>query len=278
MSTIRNAVIVSDLHCGCQLGLCPNKVTLDEGGTYHSSTIQKKVKAFWDYFFRERVPLMTRGEPYVLVVNGDAIDGSHHGSTHQISHNIKDQMDIAYEILAPQVEKAAAYYHIRGTEVHVGKSGCNEDMLATRLGASPDAEGRAARYQVWLQIGEGLAHILHHIGTTGSNAYESTALTKELAESYTEAGRWGRRPPDVVVRSHRHRAFQITGPSKGGYGICCTTPGWQLKTPFTHRIPGARVSEPQFGGIVLRYGDEDGLYSRSWVKSIGRSKVEVVEV
>jgi PTS system nitrogen regulatory IIA component len=41
----------------------------------------------------------------------------------------------------------------------------------------------------------------------------------ELAEAYTEAGRWRNRPPDVIVRGHRHRHIEIRVPTALGYGI-----------------------------------------------------------
>ena len=40
----KQVVVVSDIHCGCRLGLCPKEgVALDDGGLYMPSRIQKKV-------------------------------------------------------------------------------------------------------------------------------------------------------------------------------------------------------------------------------------------
>lgn len=271
-----NVVVISDLHCGCQLGLCPpNGVTLDEGGTYQPSEQQRKVWGYWLMFWNDWVPMVTRGEPFDLVINGDTLDGVHHRSTHQISHNLKDQKHVAQEILEPVIEKAENLYVIRGTEAHVGPSGVLEEELARDLKAVPNDIGQHARYDLWKRIGdEGLIHILHHIGTTGSNAYEGTALTKELTEEWNEAARWGEEPPDVVVRSHRHRKYECRAPSRKGEAICIVTPGWQLKTPFVWKLPGGRLAPPQFGGILVRWGNEDNVFTRSRVWTIGRSKPE----
>jgi hypothetical protein len=113
---------------------------------------------------------------------------------------------------------------------------------------------------------------MHHIGTTGSAHYESTAVTKELTESYTQAGRNRLEPPDVVVRSHRHRHIEVRVPTSLGYGISFVTAGWQLRTPFAYKIPGGRVMTPQIGGSLIRQGDED-LFTRHKIWDIGRSKV-----
>ena len=149
-----------------------------------------------------------------------------------------------------------------------------EERLAETLGAVQNKEGQYARWELWLRVGNGkghLCHFLHHIGTTGSAAYESTAVHKELIESFVEAGRWGDEPPQVVVRSHRHRHFEERIPGAAGYIIATVTPAWQGKTPFTWKIPGARIAQPQFGGVLIRAGDEE-LHSRFRVWRLERPK------
>lgn len=270
-----NIIVCSDLHAGCSLGLCPPEgAQLDEGGVYKPSKLQGKVWEMWTEFWEEWVPRVTRGEPYTVVMNGDAIDGVHHGSTTQISHNMKDQVALARRILEPIVDKCEGrYYHIRGTEAHVGKSAEHEETLARALGAIPNDVGQYARWDLWKRLGPHLVHFLHHVGSTGSSAYESTAVYKELVEAFVEAGRWGDQPPQIVVRSHRHRCLEVRVPTVNGYGIAVVTPAWQLKTPFAQKIPGARQSQPQFGGILIRLGDEE-IHTRLKVWRIQRSREE----
>jgi hypothetical protein len=116
-------------------------------------------------------------------------------------------------------------------------------------------------------------HLLHHIGTTSSAAHEASAVNAELAAEYVEAGRWGRTPPDYVVRSHRHRSIGVEMDSARGYAAALVTPAWQLKTPYVWKIPGARLSEPQLGGLIIRLGDEE-FYHRRKVWSMDRSPEE----
>lgn len=278
---INNLIVVSDTHCGCRLGLCPPEgVALDDGGRYEPSSAQQKVWSIWRDLWDEWVPRVTKGEPYDVVMNGDALDGVHHGAVTQVSQNLADQATIAIACLGEVAQCAhksgGRYWHIRGTEAHVGKSAQEEERLAQALGAVPNEAGQHARWELWKRIGPGsghLCHLLHHIGVTGSAAYESTAVHKELTEAFVEAGRWGDEPPQVIVRSHRHRHYEIRIPIGAGYGISTVTPGWQLKTPFTYRIPGARVAQPQFGAVLIRAGDEE-LHSRSFVRRIERPKEE----
>lgn len=247
---------------------------LDDGGTYLPSHFQLKLWSYWEEFWGSWVPEFCRGEPFAVVHNGDAIDGVHHGSTTQISHNIGDQIELAHAILRPVVDACEGrYYHIRGTEAHVGQSGVHEETLAKRLGAIPNAEGQFARYELWKRVGGCLVHCLHHIGSTGSAAHEASAVNAELTAMYVESARWAKEPPDFIVRSHRHRSIAVDMDSAKGYAAAIVTPAWQGKTPFAWKIPGARVSTPQFGGIGIRQGDVEHFYRRK-VWSIERSPVE----
>lgn len=274
-SPVNNLVVISDTHSGCRLALHPNEPSqLDDGGTYNPSRIQRKIWNYWDEFWGEFVPDATRGEPFAIIHNGDAIDGVHHNSVTQISQNLEDQSAIAETLLKPVVQLCEGrYYHIRGTEAHVSKSGREEERLAKLLDAIPNTEGQYARWDLRKMVGEKLVHLLHHVGATGSQAYEATAVHKELVESFIEASRWGQQPPDAIVRSHRHRNIQIIIPSEHGNVLAVVTPGWQCKTPFAWKIPGARISTPQFGGLVIRYA-HNRLFCDAKVWTIEPSPIE----
>jgi hypothetical protein len=281
---INNVVVVSDTHCGCRVGLCPaDGIRLDDGGRYGPSGLQRKLWGMWRHFWDEFVPEATRGEPFDVIHNGDAMDGQPHGSKTSISTNLVDQQRIAKACMEVPLSMSARrnYYHVRGTEAHVGKSGENEEELAETLRAKPNGEGQYARYDLWKEIGGTyLIHALHHVGATGSQAYEATAVHKELTEEFIEAARWSRKVPDVIVRSHRHRSIEITIPTQRatdrhetGVSRAVVTACWQGKTPFAWKIPGARLSTPQFGGVVIRAAHGE-LFVRHKVWTVERSKTE----
>lgn len=269
-----NCIVVSDLHVGCQMGLMrPSGAKLDGGGKATPNRLQRKVWRWWREFWDEWVPSVTEGDPFVLVVNGDCLDGVHHGSTTQWSHNMEDQRRAAADILRPEVEKAAEYYHVRGTEAHSGQSCEHEEALARELGALPTMNNYA-RWELWKMIGRGLAHFSHHIGVPTTMRGEPTSPMNELSEAYALCGRWGGRPPDWIVRSHRHTSIEIRIPTRNnGRATVTTTPAWQLKTPFTYRCSGARQSQPQIGGILLRCGGDE-LYTRHFTKTLQRPRIE----
>ena len=271
---LNNLIVVSDLHCGCRLGLCPPEVQLDDGATYKHTPIQADIWRRWKEFWDKWVPQVTRNEPFVVVLNGDAIDGKHHRAVTQVSQNLTDQARIARQILQPVVENCRGrYFHIRGTEAHVGPSGQEEERLAEELGAIPDREGRYARWELWIEIGVGLVHLTHHIGTAGSLAYETTAIHKEGEQALVESARWGNRHPDVIIRSHRHRNAETRIQTAHGFLTSCTTAGWQAKTPFVFKIVGGRQTLPQVGGTLVRSGDED-VYTRHCLWNLKRPQTE----
>ena len=275
----RNVVVISDTHVGGRTALCPPTVQLDDGGVYTPSKQQKILYGWWREFWDEFVPHVTKGEPYVVVHNGDCVDGAPHGSVAQISHLMDDQVVAAIDLMGPIVrnKKVQSYYHIRGTEAHIGKSGELEERTAKALGAVKDDDGRFARWELWLRMGDGknehLVHFLHHIGSTGSTHYESSAVMAELAAELTEAARWGENPASAIVRSHRHRSIEVRIPSSHGWRFAVVTPAWQLKTPFAYKIPGARLAPSQIGGIVLRVVD-GYLFTVPFVKTIARERPE----
>jgi hypothetical protein len=248
------------------MGLCPPVVTLDGGSVYAASQFQLWLWERWEEFCNVWVPHVTKGEPWDLVVNGDALDGVHHGATTQISHNLNDQALIALEVLKPLVARAESYYHIRGTEAHVGKSGAEEERLARELGSIPDSDGRHARWEYMHEMmGEDgkprNVHFAHHINNA---MFTATTLSRHLNQMYTRAGKWEGKIADVIVRGHQHRYSQVQLAGKRGLAIGAISPGWQGTTPFGYRIA---AEPPEFGGMVVRVGDE-GLYTRAKVWSL----------
>lgn len=275
--SVRNLVIISDTHCGCRLGLCPGKgVAIDEDGFYAPSRLQKVVWSWWEEFWGEFIPKATKGEPFDLLHNGDGVDGAPHHAITGISQNPSDQLNIALACLREPVrqcfDSGGKYYHIRGTEAHVGKSGSQEEELAKQLGAVKNSAGQHARYEIWYKMGKHLVHCLHHIGTTSSAAHESSAVNAELSALFTESARWGERRPSVIVRSHRHRAIEIRLPTESGFVTSCVTPAWQLKTPFAFKIAGARLAPPQIGGVLIRLDSDGNPYTQMFVRSIKRDR------
>lgn len=276
-ATVDQCICISDLHFGCRVALCPpSGFPLGDGNLYHPGATQLAIWRAWREFWDEWVPRVTRGEPYAVVINGDLVDGVHHGSVSQFTHDISEQRELAEMVLVPELAGAAAVYVTDGTEAHAGKSSQDDRTIAKAIGAVPNETGRHSRGDLWLALAGGrcLVHFAHHIGTTSRLSYETTAVMAEMDAFLSESARWGDQAPDVIVRSHRHRHIRAIIDGHRGDIIGCVTPGWQGKTPFVYRIPGGRVTLPQIGGILIRAGDEEN-YVRAFTRTLPRSKVEV---
>ena len=253
---IKHIVVVSDLHAGSSVALCPPAIELDDGGVYQYSSYQSELYGWWAEFWESWVPRATSGEPYAVVINGDIIDGAHHNTSTLVSSNIADQARLAKTLLRPVREKTSRLFIVRGTEAHAGESGREEERIAEELDCvGPRDAVTASHWELQLLLNEHLIDFSHHIGVTGSSAFESSALCRELTNLFTESGQWNKPPPYMAVRSHRHRYCQVTLPADFGETTCIVTPAWQLHTPFCRRLSNPRV--PQIGGICISpHGDE----------------------
>lgn len=261
-------VVVSDLHVGCELALMPEGgYVSDNGNPKPPSQIQNKLhewwKEFWSWADRET------GGKYNVVVNGDAIDGVHHGSVSQWSHNKDHQRGAAVQLLMPVRERASQLWIVRGTAAHVGESGCDEETIARELKADRiGGRGSFSHWQLFYGCDDYLVHFAHHISTSMSPFAKSSGLQREMALGYMNSGRWKDKPPDVYVRSHRHECSVVGEPSESGMTWCWVTPPWQLTTPYMHKHPRGGAM-PEVGGLLLKFGDE-GVYGKPWIRRVSR--------
>jgi hypothetical protein len=100
-------------------------------------------------------------------------------------------------------------------------------------------------------------------------------LTKEVVNMYSNVGRWEHHEPcQVLVRSHRHQMAEYRTLCKNGLVQAFITPGWQLPTPYVYRLPGARANLTQFGGSLIRVGEE-GPVTKHFALPINGKTVEV---
>lgn len=237
---------------GCKLGLCPPVAEMDFDTSITQSPAQAVVWNWWREFFDEFVPWATGGEPHVLVHGGDVVDGVHHRSTTQATHDLAAQEEMAIAVLEPEVERAAAFAVIGGTPVHAGESWSSERRIATRLGAM-----RSGKQPVFMEMNyrlgeEVVINDMHHISTTGMHHTEANGVFREAMEQMMTMAKAGGKAADVFLRHHRHRNFHCDGTLHDGKRWhSLAVPGWQLKGPYTWKV-GARNHLPHFGGVVIR--------------------------
>lgn len=243
--------VVSDLHCGSTLGLCPPQgVQLDDGGQYVPSAAQKALWACWlDYWKAVATERRKRGDKLIVCINGDAVDGAHHGTTQIVTENLPvTQHEIAMATLAPMLKlRPDSIILIRGTEAHVGGSAAYEERLARELDCVPDPKSGASSHWHFQADSQGVMLDFAHHGRLGQRPWtKMTGPGTLAAQIVLAAAKHGSRCPQVVVRSHYHQ-WADSGDNFAARVVQIA--GWQLSTSFVHRI--AAGSLPEVGGILI---------------------------
>ena len=247
-------VTVSDLHVGSDTGLCPQNARLDGGGTANPNKFQATLLLYWEHFWNEWVPEVTKGaEEVVVEINGDIIEGNHHNTVGLWTNNTETQAANAIDLLKPIKRRYPKMFLIRGSEAHSGPGSMAEERIGRELDCPQDELGKYSHWQLWLDTGGVIFQFAHHIGVTSSAAYETSAPMRELVAALIEATQWGQPMPRVIVRSHRHRFVPVSIPSLFGRIECVITPSWQLRTPHVERIDRMRM--PHIGGVVFLVED-----------------------
>jgi hypothetical protein len=252
MPDIKLLAIVSDLHAGSTYGILPPGFHTRNGNEIGLNDYQKWIWDCWGDCWGWFDKLRGK-EDYTLVMNGDAVDGFHHGTTEIWTNDESEHGIAAYHVLKEPASKAASVFLTEGTESHTRG---HEHGLAYQLKAKgskvimPKGSGGA-----WptLDISVHGTRIKfdHHIGTSMRSYLEASQLGIVLGNMRSEYARAGHDCPKVLVRAHRHRY----GLFSDGYGMTVVTPAWQLLTRFGRRVVPDAV--PQIGIVVLDWRDKE---------------------
>lgn len=245
-------VVLSDIHCGSKLGLMPPGF-VDIGG---NEIKQNPIQAFlWDAWRRAEdfIGQVADGDPYALTINGDAIEGVHHGGHQLISNQKDDHIACAEQILRPIARPAREVFMVKGTECHTTET---ELTLGKILGAvkDPDAHRRKAahafdRLQVNMHGCE--CAFSHHIGVSIRDYLEATQLSVVANQELAAAARNRETPPRVIGRAHRHRFGAFTN----GFELVFVTPPWQAQTRHVHKVVTGVRCHP--GVVILDWRDSE---------------------
>ena len=246
--------VVSDVHAGSTVAVCPPEISLDDGGGYVASKAQQWLWQNWLAFWATAGETADRLNADLYVVfNGDVTEGDHHGTRQILSGNPNAQAAVVDACMRPVLALAPARLaFIRGTEAHVGKSAAYEERIARGLEkdgrpviADPDT-GTASWWHLRMDIHGHRLSFAHH-GRMGQRPWTRGNVVLNLAaEIFYEHAARAETPPALAIRSHLHRYFD-TGSAHPVRVI--QTPAWQLSTAFIHRI--APDSLADIGGVLI---------------------------
>lgn len=241
-SGTRLIVAVADIHCGSTYGLMPPGFTTLEGNEILHNPIQRWLWQCWTDATTRWLPTILRGDPYALVVNGDAMEGNHHGTREIVSPETGDHFTAAEAVLKPLADAAEKTFLVEGTDCHVGN---HEHGLAKNLKATKDPDSQKPAWPILTLIAAGCRYrFQHHISTTGRTYLEASGLGIYLGNEQLEAAKNGEPFTQVLCCAHRHRYGEFRDAS----GLSIVIPPWQMLTKHGRKgVPSARTRP----GIVV---------------------------
>jgi len=231
-------LVISDPHCGSDVGLMPPSVIL-ENGTERGHGNNKKLKWIWQSFLAATANALEviNGDPFILTFNGDIIEGIHHRSDEVVAAKIIEHVGIAAECFSTLVGQASKTLVTKGTECHVRDM---ETVFMREL----NIPGKAMDVQQY-EINGCLVDARHHMPATSRLHLEASGLGVVMANCRSNMLRAGHSVPKVFLRAHRH----CGGDYCDGESMILVTPPWQMLTRHAHKVVTDAI--PRVGMYLL---------------------------
>jgi len=207
----KRLVVISDLHCGSNVGLTPP--------SWHDSPpadaprgVQKRAefrRKQWR-FFADTVKALQPVDR--LIVLGDCIDGAQPkaGGVELIARDRNEQVRMAVDCIQEVKAKRVAFVY--GTGYHVGAEEDFEDQVAEPFG------GEIAAQQD-IDINGVIFNAKHYAGNTASPPSRFTFLSAEQVRQLLWASHEQQPKADVILRGHAHR-YAVCG-EEGWMAFLC---------------------------------------------------------
>lgn len=258
----KNLVFVADTHIMHNLAVCPPTLVLSNGSMVSQHPLRDKIWQHWCHFWDYQLPKWIGDEKFIVVVNGDLIEGYTNRILSFISTNPADFTLAGAALLRPIIERSncAGLILITGTDVHVGIEGFYEHQVFQILAASNRDKLLGIFNRKTLRVNGVSISVAHHISGSYRSSSRGTPLAVELAETNVNYALAGESPPDIIIRGHSHIYREYTYNNQ----TVITLPAWCLVTHHAiNRIPTARTDPTlaTLGGILLQI-DDDGEWIR----------------
>lgn len=237
---VAGVVVVSDLHCGSSVGLWPEGAKVSYGNTIGlgDNLHQQWLWSCWTDM-QARIFEHFKGAPWALIVNGDCIEGRHHGTQEVVAAKMKDHSSAAIQALLPLAKVAAKSYFVAGTECHTGDW---EEYIAQECG------GKFCGDKALLEINGTLIDVAHHMPTSARAYLEAGAMSITMGNARLNYARSGHRLPRVFLRGHRH----CGGYYSDAHALFLVTGAWQMLTRYGHKVVGDSLCRPAAGILDWR--------------------------
>ena len=252
---MKRVVVVADLHSGHGVGLTPPGWHLQGNGyTGKRSKLYAIGKEIWRWFDKKIEELQPI---YLLVCNGDAIDGkgTKSSGTELITTDLEEQSKMAE--IALLRAKAKHIVMTYGTGYHVSPTGEDwEDIIARNVNA--DKIGA----HEWIEIDGVTMDFKHYIGSSQIPHGRHTAVARDRMQNLLWNEAQLQPKAGIVLRSHVH------------YYNHCGGPGWLAMTTPALQGMGSKFGSRKCSGIVdvglISFDIENGSYS--WQAHLAKLK------
>lgn len=235
MKSIELLVVVSDIHCGSDVGLAPPETKTESGNIvgFGDNICQSWLWQNWSSGIKE-VQRYIGNSPAALLVNGDATEGVHHRNEAElIAAAIETHTNMAVDCLKPIAKLCKKIFVVKGTECHTRNM---ETVLADKL----KAERREALDKWHFTIHGCEIDAAHHTGTTSRAYLEATAMSINMGNARVNYVRAGHPVPKVFLRAHRH----CGGYYSDGDGLFAVTGAWQFLTRHGFKVVTDSIPRP----------------------------------
>jgi hypothetical protein len=239
-------IAMSDLHIGSTRGLLSRAALLDDDGRYLPSERQYWLGTCRDDFLARAKARIAPDDIVVGLVIGDAVD-TIPISAQLWTHNITDIVRASVYELTSLRNMCHKFVMIRGTEIHVGRSGYIEELVARELDATRlSKDGNYSHYAMDCLI-DGVRFFLAHHGRVGRLPWTrmnvAGVTSARLGAAYRQRGL---PPPHVALYGHVHIA---TDSGENYETRIITLPSFQLDT--AHGVRVAPGEELAIGGALI---------------------------
>jgi len=234
--------VLSDMHSGSTKALIPNKFHQFKHSNHTPTPEQRDI---WRHFeYCAKVIRKARARKRLIIIHdGDALEGSHHGSHQVVTHNPVEQLDIHVELMdyfmrEVKYKDGDKLYYVSGTETHTNDY---EEQCAADLGAEKTAHGNHVYDKLELTVNGFEIWVVHHGPRAGDGANIGNAMRNFLKNKvYYPCQQNNIKPPNMVITGHVHEPLfgAYIAWEGSGYHVVhgIINAAWQNKTRFGYKV------------------------------------------
>lgn len=245
---------MGDFHSGGLTALFPGynmTFKLDDKNSlpYQPSALQKSM--YKHFMASAKKAKEAKDKQKVIVINGDAIDGNHHGTAQLVTPNPKHHVEIHIELMENfleacefSVKNGDQLHYVSGTESHVG---WEEYSIVNHF------ESYGAKYHDELRLTVNGRRLwwTHQGAKPGKGANEGNAVRNFARDLYFDCLKESQLAPHLISMSHFHKYNYDSFNDSHRHTIHAQVlPSWQAKTRF-----GLRASPFQRNDIGLIFNE-----------------------